>query len=977
MVRLYNLHPFGSQQVVPCRQEPERVCCGGRDALFVAAGCRVEAFAVGGPDQARGQCRPRAAFLTIGHVLRLRYSQPGDYLVTLEEKHQTTFLRAYVNWRCKPAENSRVCIRMMGHATDVSYAETFKDQMSIIEMPLSEPPLCLSCCPLSGDLLVGCRNKLILFGLKFRAINEEFSVLDFELSLIVHVNGILPMEISFCSNYVALMADLEVLILKLEPSQEDGEKAHPDLPKMSNVDKWTEDGLRSEASTTLTSQLESEDFVICHTPTELFGEKVKQSGISIKLESTGLTGENIKDYHIQYLLYRRFSPDLSSYTFTPEETKLHSLQLLPIYQSGPSAPDDKTPPQEKELLSIFCFFSMPHVGYLYAVTETVELISDYHYPEKSKQAVLTPQFLHVITSNNLQCFTVRCSAAAARKADPYVDTTLKACPPVSLDVCVLRMQLFIGLKAISHFKNHVILLTKADSEDITERRKSSKGLLSRKTDGVKTGAPPDTEAGWNLYIVDTISTIQLYREMVDYSQTYKTGTTQSCIHLLSEAHLLLRAALMDPDLTDSGEREKLLEAFRDSCGHLGDCYSRLDSMHSHLALPYYKMSGLTMAEVLDRIDSTAEDGSQKYEKGFIFYINHSLFEDLDEELSEEKAAKVIKILSVAEPKQLPHAICSPCLKNLDPVIATKALRKLGSSGPSAVLVTLTTASLALKMGNHDMFTSEMNRHPEMKLVYGFILEPRLLVQQRKGQLVPTEFAVHLKENRPGLLVASLVGLQENDKIGVEEAEPLIKALCEHDQDGVPQLLIDFWEAHLIACSQDVVLQELFFKLTSQYIWRLTRRQAPDTKPLKTSEDLINSCSHFGLIYPWVTCLTSTDPSPDKSYSEDLSRLQVYYLRLLFVPSLLYPRLIHSHGMTSDSTACSFTGGVGVMVMMVGEVGFGVFFNVCQLLDCSMAQWQEPRLGNQRSWVLIPVLPLDCCVTLGKSLNFSVPQLPHL
>lgn len=61
---------------------------------------------------------------------------------------------------------------------------------------------------------------------------------------------------------------------------------------------------------------------------------------------------------------------------------------------------------------------------------------------------------------------------------------------------------------------------------------------------------------------------------------------------------------------------------------------RLDTQHSHLALPYYKMSGLSMAEVLARVDWAVEDGSQKYERGLIFYINHSLYENLDEELSE-------------------------------------------------------------------------------------------------------------------------------------------------------------------------------------------------------------------------------------------------------------------------------------------------------------------------------------------------------
>lgn len=59
---------------------------------------------------------------------------------------------------------------------------------------------------------------------------------------------------------------------------------------------------------------------------------------------------------------------------------------------------------------------------------------------------------------------------------------------------------------------------------------------------------------------------------------------------------------------------------------------RFDTKDYHLSLPYYKMSDLSMTEILKRVDSE-EDRAQKYEKGFIFYLNHSLYEELNEELS--------------------------------------------------------------------------------------------------------------------------------------------------------------------------------------------------------------------------------------------------------------------------------------------------------------------------------------------------------
>lgn len=60
------------------------------------------------------------------------------------------------------------------------------------------------------------------------------------------------------------------------------------------------------------------------------------------------------------------------------------------------------------------------------------------------------------------------------------------------------------------------------------------------------------------------------------------------------------------------------------------------------------------------------------------------------------------------------------------------------------------------------------------------------------------------------------------------------------------LLVDFWEAILMASSQEAVIQELLFRLTSVYIERLTstsllacgKLPPQRRRPLKTAEDLV-------------------------------------------------------------------------------------------------------------------------------------------
>nr|XP_023699636.1 Hermansky-Pudlak syndrome 3 protein isoform X2 [Paramormyrops kingsleyae] len=913
MVHVYNCHPFASQQIVPTEQEPGLVCCGG-DALFVvsAGGCKIEAY-----QMLEETCCFICRFSTMGSVKTIAYNLLGDYLVTIEEKNMATYLRAYTNWRYQAAEKTRVGVRLLGHLLrSSSFRGAPKEQMEIIEIPLVEPPLCVACCPLTGDLLVGCSRSLVLFSLRRQTVEERLCVLDFERLLVLHVPGWTPSQVAFCAGYVALQTDLEVLVVKLENLRSQSverqewqeQQEHCLLPNdMVPAASSDEDSGRREKPEV---QPDSDDFFMLPKHQEMLGEDAKDSGVSVSLEWTGVEREIRSHLGLTYILYRRFAPDFFEGCHV-EDTRLHSLQLLPVFTAAePGIQEGAGVAEETEPTCIFCFFSLPNSGYMYSIRNTVELISTYQYPEKAQQAVLSEFFLHVITRNALQCFSVRCSAVAARAVDPYIDTTMRACPPYTMEVCALRIQLFIGLKMVCHDRNHVVLLTAADLESKEETEKvtrrtimskdhkiltgiflavgieppSSSGLesflyrsfLSRKTSAPKPREPSEGSHGWNLYVVNTVPIIPLYREMVEYSRSYEATNplSQSCIHLLSEAHLLLRAALLDPRAGVPADGQRLEEAFRESCAQLGDCYSRFDKRDCHLALPYYKMSGLSVTDVILRNVAFART-MITFGRGFLFFLKHSLYEESMDELSEETANLVLDIFASAELAQLPHIVNSPIMRHSNPASALPLLEKLEAEGGPSVTVTLTKAALHLRLGNLQRYKQEMDRHTEMLQVYGYIEEPKLLLHGRGKAIVPTALAQKLKDTQDGLLVAAMVALHENSKVNLEEADLFFLELCKGatELESGPQLLVDFWEALVVASPSKSVIQELLFRLVSVYIDRITNKENYGVKPLKTTDDLINSCCHYGQLFPWVSVLTPLHFNVAHDHQEDLQKLQ--------------------------------------------------------------------------------------------------------
>ncbi|KAM3620020.1 uncharacterized protein V6R79_017169 [Siganus canaliculatus] len=973
MVHVYNCHPFSSQQIVQVEQEPKLICCGG-GALFVVAtgGCKVEAY-----DVEQEGCPLICRFATMGNVKSIQHSKIGDYLVTIEEKNSATYLRAYTNWRYQAEEKARVGVRLLGHLLRGASVRGGV-QMEIIEIPLSERPVAVACCSVTGDLLVGCENTLVLFTLSRQnqqSLQQNHSqilqstwpnqqspsqspgqascsaqidsMLDFERSVILHLSKIKLKRVALCGGYVAVQAELEVLVLKLDASSEP---------------ETEEDPLEAEKADHLEDQA---DFLLLPRHQELLGDRAKDCDIPVSVEKTSL--EDRRQYTVSYALFRRFTPDFFQ-GCSVEETQLHSLQLYPVFTSDQS--------MSEEPACIFCFFSLPSAGYMYSLKGGVELISAYQYPEKVLEAVLTDHLLHVITKSALQCFTVRCAAVAARIEDPYIDTTMKACPPCGLEVCALRMQLFIGLRSVCVHGRHVILLSTADTEtpDDTERTKQRRGL-SRKW---IISSPKETSPvghGWNLYVVDTVSPFTLYQEMIEYSQRYAETNpqAQSLRHLLSEAHLLLRTSLLQtsekrqraegdpeaslqPDTDGAAERqtksEELEEALRQNCALLADCFSRGSPTDCHLALPYYRMSGLSITEVIAR-NRPPPSSRHSFGPGFLFYLKHYLLEETEQTFSQETADEVIDIFSQSEPSQLVGVCTSPTMVNLSPARTLQIFQHLEDTAGVSVALTVTMATMALLLDDLPQYTQLVERHTEMQLVYSFIEESRLLLHAGGGGHVrPTELTRQLAKTQPGLLVAAMVALHENSKVQLEQVDHIFEELgCENC------LQVDFWEAVLMASSQEAVIQELLFRLASVYIDRLTNSD-PKTnshvfpsrrRPLKSADDLINSCSHYGALYPWLSVLSPAHTTISH-HQEALHKLQ----SLLCGPSLSVGSVLPLLERLSDQTLWGFSLHV-LCATRRGQYGRGIemLLDRCpqaiiayanhQLQDKNMVLWWDKLL----------------------------------
>ncbi|XP_044762835.1 uncharacterized protein LOC123319874 isoform X2 [Coccinella septempunctata] len=659
MVRVISVHNFTSQSVQTVEQ-PTACTTAPPDRFLLAlmSNC-VEVRDL------KNNAELLFTFPTIDEVAQICYSLNGDYVATLESKfnrqnREQNFVRVYVNWdsiatlqqskmtssgvslgssECGMVQPMRA--RIAGRVTPTSNQSDL-GSLEMIEIPVKRNPHFISCCPISGNLLILSNNIINIY--KFRVKTHDISkmkFIDFNDTGIRIELTFEPTKIEMCENYIAAMNRDNMHLFKIyKKSSKDSnsKKNSAEFPQRGPDDtidfaKLLREEM-NEGSEKITIHLPSivrENSLIHKQNPFTFWDKEMKATIF----SNSPLDNSISQYKVRNLIQLRLLPVLIEDTLTHVLEEYKTFVMKPLYidevlnKSKKDADNENMFRSEfsRNLNSVTCMVATQQEGYLFHFEDIDNQVSADHciaiYPFTAPvfQLVIEDYFLHALTVSGLETYTLRNGHKLCHTIKRQDDFN-NACPPVDDGICLVGLRPFLGVEQILSSNNHLLLLANADSSP---------------THSVGSNSSSNA-VYWTLYCLESPTPKTIFNDFLIVANEHRFSSLPTYRNLMNEAHVILRVALFLKKWTTTEDCIKLArihkenmddisEMFRGSCALLGDHFIMSTSKKKYqLAIPYYKMAGTQAAEVIRRIKKIQEQLNVHSTKGLVHYLKHIMLE---------------------------------------------------------------------------------------------------------------------------------------------------------------------------------------------------------------------------------------------------------------------------------------------------------------------------------------------------------------
>ncbi|XP_018568137.1 uncharacterized protein LOC108908554 [Anoplophora glabripennis] len=663
MVRVISVHHFASQNVQTVEQPTAcTVAPPNRLLLALTSNC-VEVRDLSNESDVL------FSFPTVDEVIQIVHCLNGDYVATLETKFnrqnkETNFVRVYINWdsiatlqqskmtssgislgssECGMVQPMRA--RIAGRVTPTTNQSEL-GSLEMIEIPIKRNPNLIECCQISGNLLILAKKIINLYAFQVRTHDiSKLKFIDFEeLPLMIEVS-FNPTQVALCENYIACINRDSMHLFKISQfnSRESTNESSTNNDNEFNfiysgsgpIDykKLLRDEMLNTTKEKITVNLPTivkENSMVHKNSPFTFSDKEMVATI----RSATTVDNKTQIYTIQNLIQLKLVPIMIENAQRQVAEEFKSMILKPLYidqnlNKLAVECDNRflRSDYRKCLNSVACVIATQQEGYLYYFddrdpgVDKDNCIAIYPFTAPVFKLVMEDYFLHALTETGLESYTLRIGHQLCRNFE-IVDNVNLACPPISDSICLVGLRPFLGVEQLLIAENYLVLLANSETSPTHSVSSNSSSNASFFT----------------LYNLELPSPKTVFNDISIVANVHRFTSALTYCHLLSEAHMVLRMALLLKKWTMTDDNVKLIiqakrnnedviETYRTSCALLGDHYIMCYNEDEYrLAIPYYKMARVMPFEVLKRVKKVQEQSNNQNTRGLIYYLKKTLLE---------------------------------------------------------------------------------------------------------------------------------------------------------------------------------------------------------------------------------------------------------------------------------------------------------------------------------------------------------------
>lgn len=632
MVRVVFAHHFDGQTIQTC-DDTVALTVASKDKLLLALShCMIEVRDLS------EQKNPTYTFSTIDQASFIEHCITGNYIVTLESKvtrqgRETVYTRVYANWDQKVDDENpsgpSMRARIAGRVTPSS-SQTGDGCLEMIELPVKFPSTsCIACCQETGNILIACNTSLCLFQLVTKTHDiSKVKFLDFELWPITLELSFIPSKIHMVEDIISVMNNRTIQVFRINKSV----TKSSDINNLSGRQKNKEQNSHDTNNATKTpSCINLDELIKCATennieppclPSESLPFMVLLPSISSDVHNSTYRISPFKpSYAVNLPITIKEIPanepwaermstmveHLMQLEMIAQSEEICTVVLRALYKSQNNAcpRDESNHPRfhscyYSHMVAINCLVSTHQEAFLYhfpvehsmAGTKIGEgqCITTYSFTSAVINVVLEPFFLHALTHNNLETYTMRTTHHALsddKKLQNLAENT----------VSLVGLRPFLNVVNLIYSLYYLIVIAASDS------------------------------GTWTVYLLKLPSAAALYHDIVALASNHQFTALTLYAHLLAEAHSILETAVSLSTFPGPEHNHELdQELYAESCMLMGDYYIGTSSVKDWtLAYHYYtkaKASPSIIVERLKKLEYKAKEDEVELNTtpGFVHYL---------------------------------------------------------------------------------------------------------------------------------------------------------------------------------------------------------------------------------------------------------------------------------------------------------------------------------------------------------------------